>query len=195
MVISVMEVTIIMSKIVSKIKSKKGMTLVELLCAITIMLLVSVGMVGAVTLSNKEFTTIMRQSYATQLHSTLSNLITNELRFTNSIVIDDKGNVESMFSTTYPIKQSLTSLVALDSDGKVTDGYGELAFGNSNTYNKILGSASYSYNMGAKVSIVYDQSNNYFTVSLDVGSKDNSIYSETFNVRALNLNSAGVVVK
>lgn len=177
-----------------KIINNSGMTLVELLAATLIMLLVSMGMVAGISLSNKEFITSIRQSEAQEIYSTLSNLITNELRYTTMIKYKNGSNseVESFYSVTYAIKDDITSLVSLDEDDKETNDYGYLAFGHNGSYNKILGASSYPNNLGAKVSITYKETSKLFEVELDIGTiGGSSITKKKFSVRSVNNISFG----
>lgn len=173
----------------NKLKNNRGMSIGELLVATIIMLLVSVGLVTGVTLSSKQFVQSLRQSEAEELYSTLSTLITNELRYTNSLTLKNNNEVDTLFSVTYALKSKKTSLVTLDENGdELSYGYGQLAFGNDGEYNRLVGSASYtSYNLGANAKIAYDKDKNLFTVNLDIGIIDgDSIVSHSFDVRSIN---------
>lgn len=190
-----MENTIIM--MIKKLKNNKGMTLTEMLAATIIMLLVSMGLASGVALSNKEFTSSIKQSEALELYSTLSSLISNELRYTSSAKYND-GEVSCIFSVTYAIKNGYPSIVVLDDAGSEVDSeYGELAFGYNRTFNRIIGSASYTYNLGAKInSFTYNPGLEVFTVDLAIGEKgtnNSPIIEKTFNVRALNMADSSLV--
>ena len=164
---------------------QKGFTLVEMLCVVLLISLLSMGMVTGVSLAQRQFVKSMQRSQAPQLYTTLESLLTNELRYTTDITVDSNGTVETMYSTTYAIKESLTKIVSLDEDDQETSGYGEIAFGNGGTYNKVLGSSAYPHGLGAIVSITYNGT--YFTVDLDVGSDTTgSIVQDTFDVKPLN---------
>lgn len=178
-----------MSTMKTKLSSRKGMSLGEMLVAVLLVLLVSAGLVAGVALSQRRFVSSLRQSEAQELYSSLSSLISNELRYTTNVyyVNGSSDEVVSFYSVTYAIKEDLTKLVALDSDGNETEDYGELALGVSGNYHRLLGSASYSNDLGAKANVTYDEEKKLFTVTLDVGVKNgNSILSQTFQVRALN---------
>lgn len=172
----------------NKIKNSKGFTMIELLVSTLIVVLVSIGLAAGVALANRQFIKMNRYSEAQELYSTLNTLLTNELRYTNSVVIKN-GNVDSFFSVTYALKNERTSLVVLDEDGNETLlDYGQLALGNNGQYNRLVGSASYtSYNLGAKAVVTYDADKKLFTVDLDIGEVGgDSIVRDTFNVRAMN---------
>lgn len=178
----------------NKLKNQKGMSLGELLVAILIMLLVSMGLVTGTALSQKQFFQSTQESEAQQLYSNLYTLIGNELRFASE-ALDESGNpvtngeVDTFFSVTYALKSDKTKLVSLDEDGKETDDYGQLALGNNGTYNRLLGTASYTtYDLGAKASINYNKGTNMFTVSLEIAnSSGESLVDNSFSVRALNM--------
>lgn len=173
-----------------KIKNNSGMSLGEMLVATLIMVLVSIGLATGVALSNKEFIYSIRQSEAQEIYSTLSNLLTNELRYTRQVEYKEGSSeeVKAFFSFTYNVESSLSEIVIIDKDDKVvTDDYGYLSLGNENTFNKVLGASSYPNNLGAKVTIKYNQTNKLFTVDLDIGViGGSSIINKTFNVRSIN---------
>lgn len=177
----------------NKLRNSKGMTLSELLVATIIMLLVSLALTTGVALSNKEFVSSIRQSEAEELYSTINNLISNELRYTSSI--NATNNVVTSFQsmTFTPRNSSKSAIILLDDDGDALtyDDYGQIAIGDENNHNRILGSASYTKNLGAKVNITYTNRANhsdYFTVRLQIGvvGSNSSIIDRTFTVRALN---------
>lgn len=175
----------------NKLKNNKGFTLTELLAATLIMLLVSLGLATGVALSNKQFVVSIRESEAEELYSTLETILTNELRFTNDVVLKNNNEVKSFYSVTYNVKKGETSLLVLDNEDKavIGDKYGQLALGNSSSNcNRLIGSGNYSYDMGAKANIIYDINKKIFTVTLSIGRNVDTapIVSHTFNVRPLN---------
>lgn len=169
----------------NKLKNNKGMTFSELLVATLIMLLVSAALVTGVALANKQFVSSIRYSEADELYSSLSSLISNELRFTDEIKTSN-GKVVAFYPTTYSLSTNTPYIVSLDDDKQETQGYGQLAFGSNGSYNLILSSANYSYNMGAKINIEYIKNGNYFIVDLDIGADNTSLIDKEFTVRALN---------
>lgn len=173
-------------KINKKIKSEKGTSLGEMLIVVLILLLITSTLVTGMTLAERHFVNSVRRSEAYDLYGNLQEVLSNELKFTTECTL--AGNhVESFFSVTYAVKHQETSLVALDADGAETSGYGMLALGNGGEYNRLLSEGMYPHNLGAKADITYDAENKYFTVSLDVGYKGESIESNVFDVKALNL--------
>lgn len=180
----------------NKLMNHKGLSLGEILVSVAIVALVSIGMLTGVILSNNQLTKQMRLSQANELYTTLSSLISNELRYTKEV--DLKGNtntVDTFFSVTYALKEYKTGFVSLDEEGQESNGYGDVALGSDNEYNRIIGSAAYGqYDLGAKVdSFTYDSEKEMFTVTLDIGVKNgDSILKETFHVRAINTPTVNV---
>lgn len=163
---------------------QSGFTLIEMLCVVILVSLLSMGMATGVSLAQKEFKKSMQRAQAPQLFTTLESILTNELRYTTGFKAQGE-NIESFFSVTYALKKDLTSVVSVDEDGNVIDGYGQIAFKAGETYKPVLGQSAYPDGLGAKVhSITW--TNNHFTVDLDIGSGTESYIREFFDVIPLN---------
>ena len=171
-------------------KNNKGFSLIELLAAIVVLSLVTGGLVTGVILSSNQYKESIRQSEASQLYNTISSLLTNELRFTNKISYKEGTNeVEAIKSVSYQIDESnLCKIYVLYESGyPAGNDYGRIALGDNDKKNYLLGNATYTNDLGAKIhSITYDEISKLFTVDLDIGYKDKSIIRNKFNVRALN---------
>ena len=173
-------------------KRSNGFTLVELLAAILILSLVTGGLITGVVLSSNQYKNSIRQSEASELYNTISSLLTNELRFTNKIRYKENSSeneIEAFKSISYQIDEStLCNIYVLYPSGfdAGEDNYGQIAFGDEEKKNHLLGNAAYTNDLGAKVSIYYDSTKELFTVDLDIGYKDKSIIRNIFNVRTLN---------
>lgn len=182
-------------KILNKRKKNKGFTLTEMLCVVILLGLVSVGMVTGIDTGSRQFKKSVRVSEATTLYTTLQTLLSNELRFTNldTLQIDASNHVETFYSITYAIRENQTGLFVLDSNQEKADipltnnGYGQLAIGDGAIFNRLLGKSSYTHNLGAKASITYNSTGQYFTVDLDIGivGTNDSIVHKSFDVRNL----------
>ncbi len=163
---------------------RSGFTLTEMLCTVLLVGLMSVGLVRGVTLASKQYNRSVRYSSSYQLFTTLQTLISNELKYTNKITVN--GNeVDEFYSVTYALENNLTRLYILDSDGNITDGYGEVAIGDGTNFNHLLSTKSYSDSLGAKCKITY--TDGMFTVTLQVGVNDDSTpyVDQTFSVRSV----------
>ena len=170
--------------------NNKGFSLIELLAAIVILSLVTGGLVTGVILSSNQYKESIRQSEASQLYNTISSLLTNELRFTNKISYKEgtTNEVEAIKSVSYQIDESnLCKIYVLYESGyDAGDNYGRIALGDNDKKNYLLGNAAYTNDLGAKIhSITYD-TDNMFTVELDIGYDTKTVIRQTFNVRPLN---------
>ena len=186
-------------------RNTSGMTIAEMLIAIAVLGLVTLGLVLGVSMSTSQFGKSMATSESQQLFSTLETVISNELRYTTRI--DGPGldpnksmseqleagveyQVDSFFSTNYGNKNSLAYLKSLNSNGAVVDAFGQLALTSedgTSSVNRLIGRADYNYDLGAKVESVTYQ-DGYFTVHLVVGkNSEGALVDEVFHVRALNL--------
>ena len=170
--------------------NNKGFSLIELLAAIVILSLVTGGLVTGVILSSNQYKESIRQSEASQLYNTISSLLTNELRFTNKISYKEgtTNEVEAIKSVSYQIDESnLCKIYVLYESGFPADGnYGRIALGDKDKKNYLLGNAAYTNDLGAKLNITYDDTDNMFTVELDIGYDTKTVIRQTFNVRPLN---------
>ena len=182
------------NRITSKLYSSRGMTLVELLSALIILLLVSGGMAAAVSLGSQQYQKSMRDAEAMVLYSTLMTVLSNELMYTTDIRVDnDKGigNVAQFMSQNYVIEGNLSTLMTDNADG---NDYGKLLLGNSkNTdeYMSVLGKASYTRGLSAKVTkFQYHNSEHYFIVELSIGYQGAPYYTKEFHVRSINETTA-----
>lgn len=188
-------------KMIDRIKKKAGYTLTEMLCVVFLIGLVSVGMVTGIDTGSRQFKKSVRVSEATTLYTTLQTLLSNELRFTNldTLTVDSNNKVKTFYSITFAIRENPTGLYVLDGTKEREDipltnnGYGQLAIGDGETFNRLLGKSSYTHNLGAKASITYNSSGQYFTVDLDIGivGTDTSIVHKSFDVRNLESVSSG----
>lgn len=176
----------------NKLRNHKGMSLGEILVAVIMVVLVSISLVTGVILANNQLTKQMRLAEANELYTTLSSLLTNELRYTRTVNLKGSSDtVDSFYSVTYAIKDDLVSIVNLDEDGTVinNDEYGQLALGIDSEFNRLVGSKAYGdYKLGARVNeLKYDADSKLFTVKLDIGVIDgDSVINREFNVRAIN---------
>ncbi|MEE1411211.1 MAG: type II secretion system protein [Bulleidia sp.] len=162
---------------------QSGFTLIEMLCVVILVSLLSMGMATGVSLAQKEFKKSMQRAQAPQLFTTLESILTNELRYTTGYTVQGE-NVETFFSVTYALKKDLTSVVTVDEDG---NGYGQIVFKAGETYKPVLGQSAYPDGLGAKVTRI-TWTGSYFTVHLEVGSNSSSgaLIEGDFDVIPLN---------
>lgn len=146
--------------VTKKIISKKGFTLVELLCVIVVMILVSAGMIMGIRFGIKAYSETVAISEAQVLCRTLSTLIKDDLRYV-SVRVED-GEYKGFFSSNYgegdeedPYNFSVNS-----------DGY--VVVGNATKENLIVSKASYTHNSEAQLDLQYDLIKEEFSVILKI---------------------------
>ena len=178
-----------------KLKSKAGMSLLEVLCAVLILLLVSGGMTSAVTLAVNQYQKSMRNSEAQVLYSSLSTVLGHELAYTTNIKVNslENGAVQQFLSQNFAIEHNLSTIMT---DNSGTNGYGQILLGNSANPEEsmnILGKAAYTKGLLAKVtSITYSNTTHYFTVYLSIGYDGTEYYGGEFQVKNVNETEATV---
>ena len=154
-------------------RKKSGFTLVEMLCAIIVLLLISmlmaVGIKTAVTAYEKEVT----HSESQILCASIRTVVSDELRYSGTT--EKSGKTITFFSQTYGKAVSFTS----NEDGQVLLGG-----------NKILAKKAYPYGMMARVELLsYDETTRVFSAKVTVTDKNGKTLAESaFEVEQLNKN-------
>ena len=147
-----------------KLKDKKGLTLVEMLCTVAILVLVSMVMVLGVQLGVRSYAKSVSYSEAQVLCSTLTTTISDELRYSGTLKVDGSGDYTA-FTTTPE---------------------GHVQLGGKD----ILPAKAYPYGIKAEVkSLTYDGGSSLFTVRLSVKDSENknTLAETTFEVEKLNV--------
>lgn len=163
-----------------KLKNKSGLTLVEMLCCVVVMLLVSIGMVNGVSLAVRNYESSLMSSESQVLCSTLTNLVSDELRYSGAV--NWETTPIRFYSRTYGseciFSQNDSKQVTLNEiqrDGTPAQrGY------------KLLPNRSYHLGMRASV-ILSKAKDNIFSVTILVtDSKDLELAQNVFEVEKLN---------
>jgi prepilin-type N-terminal cleavage/methylation domain-containing protein len=155
-----------------KKRAKSGFSLIEMLCALVVMVLVSCLMAVGVRVAVKAYNTEVMHSESQVLCSTIRTMVNDELRYAGTV--DTSGNKIAFFSQNYGKAVSYST----NDDGQVVLGE-----------NKILASKSYPYGMKASVNIKsYDASTRIFSVDVKVTKSDGSciLAESSFQVKQLN---------
>ena len=178
-----------------KLNNKAGMSLMETLCALIIVVLAALGIMMGISTAVRSYEKTIRQSEAQVLFSTLQSVIGNELAYSTDITVDslnagNEGNVVSFSAGNFDIECTIKS----DDSGE--NGFGKLYFINEQTQEKVelLGSKAYTHGLMAKADVRYhagspasDGGNEYyFTVDLSIGYKGEEYYRDTFQVFNVN---------
>ena len=155
---------------VKKLRSRGGFTMVEMLCAVLVLVLASGAMAMEVTFATRTYNDSMATSQAQTLSSTLSTAVKEELRYAEVITAGTDGKNVTYSSLHYGDGASF----GVNSDGQVTV-KGE----------KLLSSAAYDAGMTASTDITYI--NGLFSAVITVkSSKGAELAESTFSVRPLN---------
>ena len=77
--------------VTKKLDKNKGFTMVELLCALAVLILLTSCVIVGVNLSTKSFASITKATNAKELSDVLNALIADELRYASQINTDENG--------------------------------------------------------------------------------------------------------
>ena len=155
-------------------RKNAGFTLVEMLCAVIVLLLVSALMAVGVQLATKAYSREITHSEAQVLLSTLRTTVSDELRYAGTTEVS--GSTITFFSQTYGDDASFS-----------VDENGQVLLKN----NKLLSKNAYPYGIKAQVNLTaYDSTSRIFTVEITVNDSDGSpLGSSAFQVKKLNESS------
>ena len=196
----------------NKLKSKSGMTLTELISGIIVLLLVAGILTVGVRLGAKAYVESVSASEAQVLCATLTELVTDELRYAGSTAVDDDGTVKifsQRFGGSDKTSESAVLAFATDDHGHIylqdtstnttpstgassstgTSGTGtDTSTAEQEPENLILSTAAYPYNLHAYVKdLTYDSASRIFSLTIEVqGSSGNTLATTSFEVRKVN---------
>lgn len=192
----------IKNKTNKKIRKISGFSLSETLVALLIVLLITSAVAGGVDFASRQYKKSMLISESKVLCSSLRHIIKTELENTGTIklgeqISEDQYKLNSFFSRTYAIKESLSSFYSVEIDDYNNksisdDGYGEILLGTVKNGkvvgNLLLGSASYtSFDLKAKADVSYAKTDSVFHVNLSIrSSAGEELSSSSFDVIPLN---------
>ena len=162
-----------------KLQGKCGLSIVELLSAIIVMLLVTATLVIGIRLGVKAYVESVSMSEAQILCSTLTTTISDELRYADTIKVADDGKI-TFFSKNFGGTGSEGISFSLNEDGQIL-------LGNR----LILSKRAYPYRLRAAMDLKYDQQTRIFSVNLKIrrGSQTAALAEDTFEVKAINAQS------
>lgn len=167
-----------------KNKKTAGLTLTEMLCCVVIMLLVSIGMVNGVSLAVRNYQSSLMASESQLLCSTISSLVTDELRYAGAV--DWNAEPIQFGSPSYGrcyFSQNEKKQVTLNT-------VSEAGIDTGKSY-KLLPSRAYHFGMGAKVTIEpiepKENTPNTFSVTILVSAPNGAELAKSqFDVEQLN---------
>ena len=158
-----------------KLRGRKGFTLVELLCVLAVLVLVSAGMLTGVLLGVRSYAKSVSYSEAQVLLQTLKTSVSDELRYAGTVQLAADGTPAGFFSQSYG--EAAYS-------GFSSDERGHVLLGGS----KLLPDRAYPHGLRAAVELTaYDPATNTFTARITVLGAEDQIAAQTaFEVRQLN---------
>ena len=166
-----------------KNKKTAGLTLTEMLCCVVIMLLVSIGMVNGVSLAVRNYQSSLMASESQLLCSTISSLVTDELRYAGAV--DWNAEPIQFGSPSYGrcyFSQNEKKQVTLNTVSEAGTDTGK-------SY-KLLPSRAYHFGMEAEVTLKQKQkenSPNTFSVTIVVSAPNGAELAKSqFDVEQLN---------
>ncbi|MCF0142539.1 MAG: hypothetical protein HUJ75_04100 [Parasporobacterium sp.] len=175
--------------ILKKLKSRKGVTLVEMLLATLILLLASSAMISAVSFSTTQFNKSFSYSQSLTLSSTIRQILNKELRYADQVSVkqvNGKYVLDQYFSDSY----GQVSLVTIAKNGEDIDEaeYGLLAVKAGTTYMELINESTYTNGITVKLlvnDVKLDATNTKvasFTVEMTIKMADGTKIADTFSI-------------
>lgn len=155
-------------KISRKLRSRRGLTLTEMLVALAILGLVSGAIATGISSSLPVYQQSVALSESEVLTSTLAQALSDELRYARDIRTETgSADLKNYTSTLYGAGAAIAV-----SDGKLTVGG-----------NPLIGSGAYT-SQKADVAITYVEP--MFTITLTISQDTRTVRTSEFSIRALN---------
>ena len=155
-------------------KYNGGYTLVEVLCAVIVVILISGMIVTGITFGAQNYGKNLTISEARTLYCTLSSIVADELRFAGTVETDASGFVTDFFTQSYG-----------STDGSVfeTDENGRIVLAG----HRILSNSAYTRGAKAAVVVKYDSDTGIFNADITISGKSGTeIYRKDFDIKRLN---------
>lgn len=166
-----------------KWKDSRGLTLVETLCAVAILVLLGLLINTGLNLALRSYRDIIAQSELELLLSTLSDTLADDLRYAQRVEVNGDRTLKEYHSERYNTGDAVTTLKVGEEDGRLyANEYPMLpsgAYGSGGAY--VIGT-----NDGASgLKITYNEG--LFTVNLTVKQAEGELSAKaSFSVRCLN---------
>ena len=158
-----------------KLRSQRGATLTEMLCAVLIVVLISALLVVGIRFAGRTYNSSMKLSEAQELCSTLTSIISDKLRFCGTVTQSEDGGLTQIF---------IQNVGNVEGEAFQLSEDGQVMLGDS----KLLGASAYPRGLRVQeVSLQYDAGTDIFTVALRIGDKTGDTLAEnTFEVKRVN---------
>ena len=171
-----------------KLSSADGLTLVEMLCAVVVLILLGLILNAGFQMAVRSYRIIVAQSEAELLLSTAVNALSDDLRYARDVAVDGGGKLDTYLSdsfgagTTLKIDPATGHILA---NGKQLLPPGRTLAGGGAAGGAYKGNA---YKAVEPMDITYSEASGIFTVKLKiVWTEDEDVGAEAeFSVRSLN---------
>lgn len=162
-----------MKRLRQKLKSSRGLTLVEMVAAAGVLALLGLMLHTGLSMAQDSYNKMTGEAESQLLLSTLTDLLSNELRYARDVVTGEGGTLVSYTSVNY----GRNTILSLNENAQLEANRRQMLSGGA------YGNGAYRIETW---SIVYDEASKLFTVQLNVTGRG-SISNETkFSVRCLN---------
>lgn len=174
-----------MKKMLNKLKSRKGFTLVELLVTIVVMLLVTEIISMTIQLATRYYTQSVRNSESQTICAALSEAVQDELQYATKVQplplgtpADENGYYASYTYYSRARQHGSSCELVCGDDGKIYVRKADKDYA-------LVGSETYTYGMKAELDCRWNK-DGYFSVELKVMDGDQALASQSFDVYPLN---------
>lgn len=159
-----------------KLRSERGLTLVEMLCAVAVLMLLALMLNTGLQMAMGSYRDLTAQSEAQMLLSTLSDALADDLRYARNVVADADKKLIKYDSDSYgSVPHGAGDFLKIDSGQVLANGKRVLPSG-------AYGNGAYKVQ---QMDVSYDSG--FFKVELKVEQANGTVSAETeFTVRCLN---------
>lgn len=162
-----------MRRLKKKLKSSRGLTLVEMVAAAGVLALLGLMLHTGLFMVQESYTKMTGESESQLLLSTLTDLLSNELRYARDVVTGEGGSLQRYTSINYGRNTTLS----LNENAQLEANNRQML--SSGAY----GNGAYRIEIW---DIDYDETAQLFTVQLKVTGRGSISNETTFSVRCLN---------
>lgn len=162
-----------MKRLRQKLKNSRGFTLVEMAAAAGVLALLGLMLHTGLFMAQDSYIKMTGEAESQLLVSTLSDLLSNELRYARDVVTGEGGNLERYTSVNY----GRNTILSLNENAQLEANNRQMLSGGA------YGNGAYRIETW---SIVYDETTKLFTVQLKVTGRDSISHETEFSVRCLN---------
>lgn len=162
-----------------KLRNEQGVTLIEMLCAVVILILLGLMLNTGLQMAVRSYQDITAQSEVQLLLSTLSDALADDLRYARGVEADANGKLISYNSDSYNVEGEGRASLEIGENGQV------MASGKRVLPNGAYGNGAYKVTV---MEIAYEKQTDesFFTIKLEVAQTKGNISAQTeFTVRCL----------